>query len=125
MFEKLTEENFLIEAMHAYDNTQCVALSEFEEDLKRFTYLKKLFQRYHDNSDLKERLILNHIIVLHNLFGIATTEMLFFKTDKEYWSSLVTFLVYLERMPQEVPEFGIKLSEIKLDEYIISVLRKI
>jgi hypothetical protein len=125
MVEKLTEENFLIEAMHAYDNTQCVALSEFEEDLKRFTYLKKLFQRYHDNQDLKERLILNHIIVLHNLFGIATTEMLFFKTDKEYWSYLVTFLVYLERMPIEVPEFGIKLSNIKLDEFIISALRKI
>jgi hypothetical protein len=125
MFEKFTEENFLLQAMHAYDNTQCMSLSEFEEDLKRFIYLKKLFQRYYENKDLRERLILNHIIVLHNLFGITTTEMLFFKIDKQYWSALATFLVYLERMPPEIPEFDIKLSDIKLDEYIISSLRKI
>lgn len=126
LFEnRLTEENFLIEAMHYYDNTQCTSLVEFEEDLKRFIYLKKLFQRYKDNNDLKERLIINHIIVLHNLFGIATTEMLFFKIDKIYWDSLITFLVYLGRMPDVVPEFDIILSNIVLDENIIATLRKI
>jgi hypothetical protein len=125
MFEKLTEENFLLFAMHYYDNPQCTNLEEFDEDLKRFVYLKKLFMRYKDNDDLRERLIINHIIILHNLFGIATTEMLFVKIDKDYWQALITFLVYLGRMPEEVPEFGIKLSEIELDEKIISVLRKI
>lgn len=125
MFEKLTEENFLLFAMHHYDNPQCTALAEFDEDLKRFMYLKKLFMRYKDNEDLRERLIINHIIVLHNLFGIATTEMLFFKIDKEYWPALITILVYLGRMPEEVPEFSIKLSDVILDEKIISVLRKI
>ena len=125
MFEKLTEENFLLFAMHHYDNPQCTNLEEFDEDLKRFVYLKKLFMRYKDNNDLRERLIINHIVVLHNLFGIATTEMLFIKIDKEYWQALITFLVYLGRMPEEVPEIGIKLSEIELDEKIISVLRKI
>ena len=91
----------------------------------KFVYLKKLFMRYNDNGDLRERLIINHIIVLHNLFGIATTEMLFLKIDKEYWQALITFLVYLGRMPEEVPDFGIKLSEVTLDEKVISVLRKI
>ena len=111
--------------MHHYDNTQCTSVEEFEEDLKRFMYLKKLFQRYKENNDLRERLILNHIIVLHNLFGIGTTEMLFHKIDKEYWQALVTFLVYLERMPESVPDYNIVLNEIELDEYIISSLRKI
>lgn len=125
MFEKITEDNFLLFAMHNYDNPQCTSLTEFDEDMKRFLYLKKLFMRYKENDDLRERLIINHIIVLHNLFGIATTEMLFFKIDKEYWPALITVLVYLGRMPDEVPEFGIKLSEVTLDERIISVLRKI
>lgn len=125
MTSKLTEDNFLLFAMHHYDNTQCTSVEEFEEDLKRFMYLKKLFQRYKENNDLRERLILNHIIVLHNLFGIGTTEMLFHKIDKEYWQALVTFLVYLERMPESVPDYNIVLNEIELDEYIISSLRKI
>ena len=125
MTEKLTEENFLLFAMNHYDNTQCTSIDEFEEDLKRFMYLRKLFQRYKENQDLRERLILNHIIVLHNLFGIGTTEMLFHKIDKESWSALITFLVYLERMPTNIPEFNIHLADIELDEYIISSLRKI
>ena len=125
MTEKLTDDNFLLFAMHHYDNTQCTSVEEFEEDLKRFMYLRKLFQRYKENNDLRERLILNHIIVLHNLFGVGTTEMLFHKIDKELWPALVTFLVYLERMPEVVPDFNIVLKEVQLDEYIISSLRKI
>jgi hypothetical protein len=125
MNEKLNEANFLIYAMHHYDNTQCYSLVEFEDDLKKFLYLKKLISRYKNNGDLKERLILNHIIVLYNLFGEATTKMLFYKVDKECWDVLVTFLVYLERMPETLPEYGIILSEVILDEKVISILRKI
>lgn len=112
-------------AMQHYDNSQCTSMAEFEEDLKRFGYLKKLFGRYKENGDLKERLILNHIIVLYNLFGIVTVELLFFKLEKQYWNALATFLVYLERMPQEVPEFNIKLNELEIDQTIIDALRKI
>lgn len=111
--------------MHHYDNSQCTTLAEFEEDLKRFGYLKKLFGRYVDNNDLKERLILNHIIVLHNLFGVITPELLFFKIDKDYWNTLITFLVYLELMPESVPEFGIHLSEYELDQTVLEALRKL
>lgn len=123
--QPINENNFILIAMHHYDNSQCTSLAEFEEDLKRFAYLKKLFSRYKDNNDLKERLILNHIIVLYNLFGIVTTELLFFKIDKQYWDVLATFLVYLERMPDAVPEFGIKLSELQLDDKVIAALKDI
>jgi hypothetical protein len=123
--EKLTEANFLLYAMHHYDNPQCHSLQEFEEDLKKILYLKKLLSRYKNNGELRERLILNHIIVLYNIFGDATTKMLFFKIEESCWDALVTFLVYLDRMPESIPEYGIVLSDIRLDEYIIANLRKL
>lgn len=125
MNDKLNESNFLIYAMHHYDNTQCYSLAEFEDDLKKFLYLKKLLSRYKNNGDLKERLILNHIIVLYNLFGDATTKMLFYKVDEDCWDILITFLVYLDRMPEIITDYGITLSEVILDEKVISTLRKI
>jgi len=124
MDNNLTEDKFLLKAMNHYDNPQCISLSEFEEDLKRILYLKKLLLRYKDNQELRERLILNHIIVLYNVFGDITTEMLFDKVDKDCWATLITFLVYLHRMPDEVLSHGIKLSDVTLDENIIEVLRK-
>jgi hypothetical protein len=124
MVEKLNENNFLLFAMNHYDNPQCHSLEEFDEDLKKFLYLKKLITRYKKDNDLKERLILNHIIVLYNVFGPSATRMLFYKVDKDNWDVLVTFLIYLGRMPETLPEYGIVLSDIKLDEKIIAVLRK-
>jgi len=123
--DKLNESNFLLYAMHHYDNTQCYSLAEFEDDLKKFLYLKKLISRYKNTGDLKERLILNHIIVLYNLFGDATTKLLFYKVDEHCWDVLTTFLVYLDRMPESLPDYGIILSEVVLDEKVISILRKI
>lgn len=115
----LSNENFLKCAMRAYDNPQCVSLLEFEEDLKKFTYLHKLLKRYSRTGVLKERLILNHIIILYNLFGQTATDMLFLKIDEEHWSALVTFLIYLRRIPEE------KMAEIPVDSKIVSVLRGI
>ncbi len=111
--------------MHNYDNPQCHSLAEFEEDIKKFLYLKKLLSRYKNNGELRERLILNHIIVLYNIFGESATRMLFHKIDTTCWDSLVTFLVYLDRMPETLPEFGIISSDVILDEKIIATLRKI
>lgn len=111
--------------MHHYDNPQCHSVEEFDEDLKKFLYLKKLLSRYKKDGELRERLILNHIIVLYNVFGDATTNMLFYKIDSECWDVLITFLVYLERMPEVVSEHSITLADIALDEKVISVLRKI
>lgn len=124
MVEKLNENNFLLFAMNHYDNPQCHSLEEFDEDLKKFLYLKKLITRYKKDNDLKDRLILNHIIVLYNVFGANATRMLFYKVDKDYWDVLATFLLYLGHMPESIPEYGIVLSDIKLDEKIIAVLRK-
>jgi hypothetical protein len=123
--EKLNEDNFLLFAMHHYDNPQCHSVAEFEEDIKKFLYLKKLISRYKNNDELRERLILNHIIVLYNIFGDAATRMLFYKIEESCWAILITFLVYLERMPEAIPEYGIILSDIALDENVIATLRKI
>ena len=125
MVEKLNENNFLIFAMNHYDNPQCHSLEEFDEDLRKFLYLKKLITRYKKDNDLKERLILNHIIVLYNVFGVNATRMLFYKIEKEYWDVLTTFLFYLGHMPETIPEYNIILSDIRLDEKVIAVLRKL
>mgnify|MGYP000688716822 CR=1 FL=1 len=124
-YEKLTELNYLNYCMKHYDNIQCQMIEEFEEDLNRIVYLKRLLSRYHDSADLKERLILNHLIVLFNLFNDATLNILFFKLDKQYWNYLITFLIYLNRMPDEIPQHGIITSDYSLDENIIAILRKL
>lgn len=121
----LNDDNFLVYAMHHYDNPQCHSLTEFEEDLKRFFYIKKLFSRYRVDGIVRERLVLNHIIVLYNLFGEAATNMLFFKINKQDWATLITFLVYLNRMPEYIKEHNITLSDIPLDENVVKALRKI
>ncbi len=126
---ELTEENFTLYAIKHYDNPHCKGMDEFMDDLKRFKYLKRLFRKYNAGKDLKERLILNHIIVIYNLFGPeAATKMLFYKIEKKFWSQLKTFLVFLNFMPLEVivsKGIEIKEADVPLDENIIQVLREI
>lgn len=122
---KLTNDNFILFAMNHYDNIQCHSISEFEEDLKRFLYLRKLLSRYKKHGDLKERLILNHLTVLFNCFGDDATKMLFFKINRENWNTLATFLTFLNRMPEVVPDTNIAASSIRLDSNLISKLRVI
>lgn len=125
LFEKITKKNFLILAMKFYDNNQCFTLQEFEEDLNRFQHIKKLMNRYVNRGDLKEHLIINHLIILFNLFGVATVDFLFYKIDKEYWGILATFLIFLNRMPDELPGRDLRLSDLTLDQHIIEQLRKL
>lgn len=102
MIENLNDDNFIIYAMKAYDKPNCV-MSEFEEDLSRIKYVKRLIKRYRTTGELKERLILNHIIVLANVFGIEpSARMLFFKVDKEDFDILKTFLLFLNYMPRYI-----------------------
>lgn len=126
---ELNEENFIIYAIKHYDNPHCKGMDEFLDDLKRFKYLIRLFRKYNSGKELKERLILNHIIVIYNLFGPeAATKMLFYKIEKKFWSQLKTFLVFLNFMPLEViVSKGVEINEadIPLDESIIQILRKI
>ena len=100
-FPKLTTDNINMFAMKHYDNPTCIDEKEFLDDMKRFKYLKRLFRKFDTTKELKIRLILNHIIVLNNVFGIeASSTLLFFKIEKQHWSLLKTFLVYLHIMPE-------------------------
>lgn len=130
MVLELTEDNFVIFAIRNYDNPSCRGITEFEDDLKRFSYVKRLFRKYTAGKGLKERLIVNHLVVIYNLFGPeAATRMLFFKIEKKYWSQLKTFLVFLSYMPIgfEVRSQGEVTQgyEIPLDEKVANALKKI
>jgi len=126
---ELTEENFIMYAMKYYDNPACKGMAEFLDDIKRFKYIKRLLGKYTSGKELKERLIINHMIVLNNLFGVeATTKMLFFKIDKKFWPQLKTFLVFLNYMPDKIiMSNGISIieSEIPLDTDIVEILRRV
>lgn len=123
---ELNDDNFLIYAIKNYNVTGSTGMSDFQEDLKRFRYLKRLFNRYHKTGETSERLILNHLTVLYNVFGNAATDMLFYKIDKKYWSDLKTYLVYLYRMPIEtVVTPGIRDTDIPLNGDLIHVLREL
>jgi hypothetical protein len=126
---ELTEENFIMFAIKYYDNPYCKGMSEFLDDIKRFKYIKRLLGKYRNNKGLKEKLIINHIIILNNLFGVeAVTKMLFFKIDEKFWPQLKTFLVYLNYMPNKIivsNSIVIHESEIPLDQTIIEILRKV
>lgn len=123
---KLTESTFLLYAMKYYDNPQCTEISEFEEDMKRFQYLRKLFGRYRAESDLKERLILNHLIVIYNVFGLNATNMLFMRLH-EYHEYLKPFVVYLNYIPQIITydDVVINTDSINSDFGIIERLKEI
>jgi hypothetical protein len=119
-FHKLTPDNIMMFAMKHYDNPSCVDRKEFLDDMKRFKYLKRLFRKYDTSDILKVRLILNHIIVLANVFGVdASTTLLFFKIEKKHWSTLKTFLVYLNYMPEN------DLKDITTDVKVLKELREI
>lgn len=128
MFDNLTDDNFLIYAMKCYNSPNCI-MSEFEGDLKRLKYIKRLIKKYKATGDLKERLILNHIIVLSNVFGTeACVRMLFYKFDRNDYHILKTFLLFLSYMPRIV--IGIKgknviSSDINVDLKIAERLRSI
>jgi hypothetical protein len=114
---QLNEDNFLIYAIKNYYSPGSLGMKDLEEDLKRFKYIKRLLNRYAKDGEVSERLILNHLVVLYNVFGDATTDMLFYKLDKQYWPELKTYLVYLHRMPLEtVVSPGIVETDIPLNK---------
>jgi hypothetical protein len=100
VFNELNEDNFLLFAIKNYENPQAVAKDDFEKDLNHFKYIKRLLKRYKKKGELKTHLLINHFIVLYNIFGEATTPMLFFKIEKDMWSQVKTFILFLNRLPQ-------------------------
>jgi hypothetical protein len=120
MFEKITSDNVLLFAVKHYDNPQCEGEKEFYDDMKRFKYIKRLLKKYKSDGVVKERLLLNHIIILNNVFGPdAASTLLLFKIEPEHWPQLKSFLVFLSMLPDG------ELKEIDEDKKISEVLRKL
>ena len=120
MYEKITPSNVLMYAIRNYNNPHCEGEKEFEDDLKRFKYIKRLLRKYYDTDILKERLLLNHIIVLNNVFGAdACATLLIYKIQPEYWPALKSFLIYLNILRDD------ELKEVNKDEKVFEILRKL
>lgn len=121
--EPLNNNTYLMYAMKNYNNPQCIGMEEFQEDLNRIKYIKRLFRKYKNNDVLRERLILNHIIIFYNIFDVeAATRILFHKIEEELHDLLKTFLVYLNYLPEiDIPEAN--LINIPLDQFVINRLR--
>ena len=122
IFNELNEDNFLLFAIKNYENPQAVTKEDFDKDLNHFKYIKRLLKRYKKSGELKTHLILNHFIILYNIFGEATTPMLFFKIEKELWSSIKSLIIFLNRLP-EYPKSSI--HNIQVDLYCLEELYKI
>ena len=120
MYEKITSENVVMYAIKHYDNPQCEGEKEFQDDLKRFKYIKRLLRKYYETDILKERLLLNHIIVLKNVFGPeASTTLLLYKIQREYWPALKSSLIFLNSItPEELPQ-------VDLDNRVLKTLEKL
>ena len=121
-FDELNENNYILFAIKYYENPQSVTMEDFESDLKRIRYVKRLLKRYKNTGELKTHLILNHLIILFNVFNDATVPLLFYNLEKELWPSIKSFLIFLNRLP-EYPKTQI--HEIVEDSECLSQLQKI
>ena len=120
MYEKITNDNVMMFAIKHYDNPQCEGEKEFYDDMKRFKYIKRLLRKHKDTGVIKERLLLNHIIVLNNLFGAeACVTLLLFKIQGEYWETLKSFLLFLNMIRDD------ELKNIKEDNKVLEILGKL
>ena len=119
-FTELNESNYLLFAIKFYDNPQSVTREDFESDLKRIRYVKRLLKRYQNNGELKVHLILNHLIILFNVFNEATVPLLFYNFDEELCPAIKSFLIFLNRV-SEYPKT--KVNEIEADEYCLQQLK--
>lgn len=122
IFNELNEDNFLLFAIKNYENPQSITKEDFDKDLNHFKYIKRLLNRYMRDGELKVHLLINHFIILYNIFGEAATPMLFFKIEKELWSSMKTFIVFLNKLP-EYPKCYI--HEIPIDEKCMKILQQL
>jgi hypothetical protein len=120
IFNELNEETFVLFAIKHYENPQAVTEEDFHKDLNHFKYIKRLLKRYKSTGILKTHLLINHFIVLYNIFGDATTPMLFYKIDHALWSSMKTFILFLNKLP-DYPKCYI--HDVEVDEYCMNELQ--
>lgn len=121
-FEELNEDNYILFAIKYYDNPQAVTREDFYEDLSRFKYIKKLLRKYVKSGELKVDLLINHFIIIFNVFNDASIPLLFFKLEKELWESLKAFLVFLNRIPEYPKSF---IDDIKIDYNCLNKLEEL
>ena len=121
-FDELNEDNYILFAIKYYENPQSVTMEDFESDLKRIRHVKRLLKRYKNTGELKTHLIVNHLIILFNVFNDAAVPLLFYNLEKELWPSIKSFLIFLNRLP-EYPKTQI--HEIVEDSECLSQLQKI
>jgi hypothetical protein len=121
-FNELNEDNFLLFAIKNYENPQAVTKDDFNRDLNHFKYIKRLLKKYIKTGEIRTHLLINHFIVLYNVFGEATNPMLFFKIEEELWPQVKTFIVFLNKLP-EYPKS--KIHDIKVDLKCFKELQKI
>jgi|TARA_R100000030_G_scaffold31710_1_gene23280 hypothetical protein len=121
-FNELNEDNFLLFAIKNYQNPQAVTKEDFDRDLNHFKYIKRLLKRYKNSGQLKTHLLLNHFIILYNIFGEATTPMLFFKIESDLWSSMKSFIIFLGKLPEHPKS---TMHDIQVDMYCLSELYRI
>ena len=121
-FTELTEDNYVLFAIKYYDNPSAVTKEDFLDDLRRFKYIKRLINKYLKNGEVKLHLLLNHIIIVYNVFNEASTPLLFYKMDKEYWSIIKSIMIFLERYPEVETE---TLKKIPINEQIIKELQSL
>ncbi|MBT70369.1 MAG: hypothetical protein CL432_09520 [Acidimicrobiaceae bacterium] len=128
-FDDISENNIELYCMKYYDNPQCIGTEDYRDDMKRFKYLKRLLNHYLTTHELKQRLILNHLIMIYNLFdNEAATRILFYKIDENSWQVLKPFLIYLKRMPKIVRSIrskDIRETDIILDQNVVKQLRSL
>ena len=122
LFTELNDDNFKLFAIKNYENPQAVTEADFDKDLNNFKYIKRLLKRYKNTGQLKTHLLLNHFIILYNIFGEATTPMLFFKIEQDLWPSMKTFIMFLGKLP-EYPKSA--MHDIQPDLYCLQELYKI
>ena len=121
-FNELNEDTFLLFAIKHYENPQAVTEDDFHKDLNHFKYIKRLLKRYKNSGQLKTHLLINHFIILYNIFGDATTPMLFYKIEHDLWSPMKTFIIFLNRLP-DYPKCYI--HDIPIDDYCMTELKRI
>ena len=121
-FDELNDDNYMMFAIKHYENPQAVAREDFDRDLNHFKYIKRLLKRYKNNGELRSHLLINHFIILYNIFGEAATPMLFYKIETEYWDVVKTFIVFLDRLP-EYPKTYI--HDLELDDECLKELNRI
>tara|TARA_B100000003_G_scaffold138668_1_gene124484 strand:+ start:327 stop:698 length:372 start_codon:yes stop_codon:yes gene_type:complete len=121
-FDNLNEDNYLLFAIKNYDNPQAATKEDFYEDMRRFKYIKRLLKKYVKDEEVKLNLLLNHIIILYNVFGEAATPLLFYKMERDYWSIIKSLMIFLNRYPEKETK---SLSLIQPNTVILEELKKL